>query len=225
MSKTRTYSRRGKALRRLALLLALLVGSAVLRIGIGSYCVTPEQAMRRMESQNGVSGLTVIHTEESVGNPEGEKQIYICENENYITFNLMEFSYLSGWRERAIQLLEPKDPGQRHLIYLCNEVDTGESWFCLMGFIPEGENPPTFRVGVYNEDAREEDRSDRLMNTVTYTPTPTIRVEGGALFFEQHTYSAPKAATPEEQEEIYVSFDGFYNGVWERPHLWCVTNT
>ena len=98
MSKTRTYSRRGRALRRLALLLVLLLASAALRIGIGSYCVTPEQALRRMESQNGVSGLEIIRTTDSVGNPGGEKRILICHTEGYIALNLVKFTPMPGRR-------------------------------------------------------------------------------------------------------------------------------
>ena len=227
MSKTRTYSRRGRALRRLALLLVLLAASAALRIGIGSYCVTPEQALRRMESQNGVSGLEIIRTTDSVGNPGGEKRILICHTEGYIALNLVKFTPMSGWGSRAFYVLDTDNtdnPKDRNLLYMCEEMDTGEAWFCLFGFVPEGEEPPTFRVGIYNEDARKEDGSDQLLNTVTYTPTPTIRVEGGMLFFEQHTYSAPKAETPEEQREINISHDGLHDGVWEKEYWWSESN-
>ena len=224
MSKTRTYSRQGRALRRLALLLVLLVASAALRIGIGSYCVTPEQALRRMETQNGVSDMAVIHTEKSVGNPAGKRLIQICQREEYIAFNMMEFWYQSGWGSRDFHVMDLNDPEEHSFLYMCEEMGMGQAWFCLLGFVPEGEQAPTFRVGVYNEDARKEDGSDQLLNTVTYTPTPTIRVEGGMLFFEQHTYSAPKAETPEEQREINISHDGLHDGVWEKEYWWSESN-
>lgn len=224
MSKARTYSRRGKALRRLALLLVLLVGSAALRIGIGSYCVTPEQALRQMESRNGVSDLEVIHTEKSVGNPAGKRLIQICQSEEYIAFNMMEFWYQSGWGSRNFYVMDLNDPKEHRFLYMCEEMGTGEAWFYLLGFVPEGEQAPTFRVGVYNEDAQQEDGSDRLLDIVTYTPAPTIQVQGGMLFFEQHTYSAPKAETPEEQKDINVSYDCLYDGMWEKPHHWSELN-
>ena len=105
MKKMRTYSRKGKALSSLALLLVLLVGCMALRIGIGSYCVTPERAMRRMEYQNGLSGLKIIHTEQSRENPEGEYEILLCHSGEHFVFNLVEHSLASGWGSRNFQTL------------------------------------------------------------------------------------------------------------------------
>ena len=87
-------------MRRLALLLVLLVGCMALRIGIDSYCVTPEQAMRRMEYQNGLSGLKIIHTEQSKENPEGKYEILLCRGGEYLAFNLVEHYLASGWGSR-----------------------------------------------------------------------------------------------------------------------------
>ena len=224
MKKMRTYSRRGRALRSLALFVVLLIGCMALRIGIGSYCVTPEQAMRRMEYQNGLSGLNIIHTEQSEENPEGEYEILLCHGGEYLAFNMVEHSLASGWGSRNFQTLDMNDPERRNLVYMCEDIGNREAWFCLVGFVPEGEEAPTFRVGIYNPDNQKEDGSDRLSDTVTYTPTPTIRVDGGMIFLEQHTYSAPETAEPTEEWGIDISHDILYDGVWTQKYNWSETN-
>ena len=224
MRKKRTYSRRGKALRSLALLLVLVACSTGLLIGIGVYCVTPEQAMRRMEYQNGLSGLNIIHTEQSKGNPEGEHEILLCMGGEYLVFNTVEHSLTRGWGSRNYQTMDMSDPERRNLVYMCEDIGNREAWFCLVGFVPEGEEAPTFRVGIYNPDNEEEDGSDRLSDTVTYTPTPTIRVEGGMIFLEQHTYAVPETVEPTEEWEIDISHDRLYDGKWTQKYNWSETN-
>ena len=224
MRKKRTYSRKGKALRSLALLLVLFACSAGLLISIGAYCVTPEQAMRQVEYQSGLSGLKIIHTEQSKENPEGDYEILLCQGGEYIAFNMLEHSLTRGWGSRNYQIITMNDPERRNLVYMCEDIGNREAWFCLMGFVPEGEEPPTFRIGIYNPDNQAEDGSDRLVDTVTYTPTPTIRVEGGMIFLEQHTYSAPETAEPTEEWGIDISHDILYDGVWTQKYNWSETN-
>lgn len=224
MSKKRTYSRRGRALRSLALLVVLLVCSGGLLISIGAYCVTPEQAMRRMEYQMGLKDLGIIRREKAVGNPEGEHEILICHGGEYLAFNLVEHSLTRGWGSRSFQTLDMNDPERRNLVYMCEDIGNREAWFCLVGFVPEGEKAPTFRVGIYNPDNQEEDGSDRLLDAVTYTPTPTIRLEGGMVFLEQHVYSAPEMEMPTEEWETDISHDFLYDGVWTQKYNWSETN-
>ena len=224
MRKKRTYSRRGKALCSLALLAVLFACSAGLLIAIGAYCVTPEQAMRRVEYQMGLSGLKIIHTEQSNENPEGDHEILLCHGGEYIVFNMLEHSLTRGWGSRNFQALDMNDPERRNLVYMCEDIGNREAWFCLVGFVPEGEEAPTFRVGIYNPDNEEEDGSDRLSDTVTYTPTPTIRVEGGMIFLEQHTYAVPETVEPTEEWEIDISHDRLYDGKWTQKYNWSETN-
>lgn len=224
MSKARTYSRRGMALRRLALLLVLLVGSAALRIGIGSYCVTPEQALRRMESQNGVSDLEVIHTEKSVDTPKGDYLLQICRNGEYMAFVSMRHTADHGWGVHIFNVMEMNDPEDPRFVWECEMGDTGKSWVCLFGFVPEGEEPPAFRVGVFNDGREQEDGSDRLLDAVIYTPVPTIPVEGGKLFLEQHIYSAPHPKEYYGFDFFGVEFDMYDNGEWDMPPNWVSSN-
>lgn len=224
MSKARTYSRRGMALRRLALLLVLLVGSAALRIGIGSYCVTPEQALRRMQAQSAMPKLEVIYTQECEGHPKGDLLIQICRGGEYLLFNTMEFTSYSGWSERDWMVLEPGNPEERHYINMSQKRGSNEAWFFLFGFVPDGEEPPTFRVGVWNENAELKDGADSLLDTILYTPVPTIPVEGGSIFLEQHIYTMPRAEEDYQQEWVDIGVDVCYDGVWQAPHNWTDSN-
>ena len=220
----RTYSRRGRALRSLALFVVLLIGCMALRIGIGSYCVTPEQAMRRTQYQSGMPNLEVIYTQETRDNPEGDLLIQIYRAGDYLLYTTVEFTGYSGWSNRDWAVLEPGNPEERHYLSMSQERDSNEAWFCLFGFVPEGEEPPTYRVGVRNGNAELEDGSDNLLDTMFYTPTVTIPVEGGALFLEQHSYTMPRAAEDYQQEWVDIGFDVCYDGVWQDPHNWTDSN-
>ena len=208
----------------MALLLVLLVGCAALRIGIGSYCVTPEQALHRIQYQSGMPELKIIYTQETRDNPEGDLLIQICRAGDYLLYTTVEFTGYSGWSSRGWSMLEPGNPEERHFLDMCQEMDSDRAWFCLFGFVPEGEVPPTFRVGVRNENAQLEDGSDNLLDAMFYTPVPTIPVEGGTLFLEQHIYTMSRAEEDYQQDWVDVGFDVCYDGLWQDPHAWSDSN-
>lgn len=211
-------------MRSLALLVVLLVGCMALRIGIGSYCVTPEQALRRMQSQSAMPKLEVIYTQACEGHPEGDLLIQICRGGEYLLFSTVEFTDYSGWSDRDWAVLEPGNPEERHYLNMSQEKGSNEAWFCLFGFVPEGEEPPTYRVGVRNRKAELEDGSDNILDAVLYMPAPTIPAEGGSLFLEQHIYTMPRAVEDYQQEWVDIGFDVCYDGVWQDPHNWSDSN-
>lgn len=220
MSKMRTYSRRKRALILLALLVVILPLSAAVMVGTGVYCLPPEQALHKIEYSSGVENLEIIHVEDAVDNPKGNLKLQICRSGDYFVFTDMRWSLRRGWSISHYAIIEAYDPEERDFVWACNTKEDTEAWLCLFGFVPDGEQPPTFRAGIFNENVQQQDGADRVLDPVTYDPVATIPVEGGKLFLGQYIYTAPHPAEYYEQEYVGVSFDVCYNGVWDYPGNW-----
>lgn len=221
MRKRRTYSRRRAAVRWIAALMILIPVMSAVLVLTDSYCITPEQTLRYLTSKKGLSPMEIIYTQESKSYPKGDKTFLVCRNEDHVALNSTEFSLRYGWHDQGIScVLDPADPEARHHVWTCGLEQEARAWICLFGFVPDGETAPTFRAGVQNGDWEKEDRSDSLFDPVTYTPVPTIPVEGGAIFLEEYLYEAPKSAEEYELEYFVIDTEVCIDGQWQDPCSW-----
>lgn len=215
--KRPSLSRRAKAVRRLTalILLTLVLGAAM--ILSGAYLLKPEDTLHAAAYELGVEELTLLHKQQIHGWPEGDMTLLVGRTGNYVVLVEASFSVLTGWQGGAANVLDISKPRERDCAYAEGSIRELEGWALLFGFVPEGEEPPTFRLGF--KDYRGEDFQELkgVATPVYVTPTPTIPVEGGMLYLEQHAHAMTGDYNP---KHIGFSVWQYKDGEWVRPYLY-----
>ena len=227
MKKKRTYSRKQNALRWLLRLVALIL---VLNV-TGLYKIHPDQTIPARLQESGLSPTEVVHREWANHKNVDDWLLMVSENEQVICLSAATFHPLTGWYNRSgVHAIVRDNPETYDRNWNVHKRDTDTEWVCLFGFVPTGEEAPTFKAGVYNYRApydEEIDTSDYVLigdtyfdgEPITITPTPTIPVEGGMCYLTQ--FSVTYKTMDQNQYDVAVLCDR--TGTWEQCKYWTST--
>jgi len=233
MKKRHTYTRRDKGVRwllRLALLVLLLNLT-------GIYRIHPDQTMKAPLQKEGLAPMEVIHREWAQKEPVEDWLLLVGENEDAVALTAAQFHPLTGWYECGPVheiLFEDRETYARS--WTVRDRDEGEKeWVCIFGFVPTGEEPPTFKIGMCDYRApfgqgEFADPADYVVygehyfdaenEPFTVTPVPTIPVKGG-MCYVTHINVVHKTLDI-EQWDCVVLCD--VTGEWEKCRHWTSTS-
>jgi len=218
--KKRGLSRRAKAVRRLTALivLSLVLGAAM--VLSGAYLLKPEDTLRPVAYELGVEELTLIRKQQIRGWPEGDMTLLVSRTGDYIVMHEVSFSFLTGWLAGAPHVLDVNEPRERHYVQIESFLWDLEGWGLLFGFVPEGEEPPTFRLGFVDYRGEGFRAFEGVAAPVYVTPQPTIPTEGGMIYLEPHFHSMTGDYDPK-----HIGFDISQqkDGEWGIPYLLSVS--
>ena len=228
MKQKRTYSRRQKALRWLLRLVAL-----VLLLNItGIYYLSPDQTIPSNLQESGLLPTEVVHREWANRKELDDWLLMVSENEQAIVLTAASFHPLTGWYDRSgTNAIVRADPESYDRSWTAHKRDSDTEWVCLFGFVPHGEQPPTFKAGVYDYRAPFDEEIDTSGYTlvgetyfdgepITITPTPTIPVKGGMCYLTQ--LSVTYKTVDQNRYDVAVLCDR--TGQWEKCKYWTSTS-
>ena len=235
MKKQHTYTRKDKGVRwllRLALLLVLLNLT-------GIYHIHPDQTLKAPLQKAALAPVEVIHREWAGMAPEPavsileDSLLLVGQNRDAVTLMAAEFHPLAGWYDSGpVSEILFEDPTTWNRSWTVRDSDYPEKeWVCLFGFVPTGEEPPTFKVGMYDYrvpfgEGEFENAGDYVVyggyhfdpanEPQTVTPTPTIPVKGGMCYLVQ--LNVVHKTLDIEQWDCVVLCDE--SGEWEKTTHW-----
>lgn len=231
MKKKRTYSRKQKALR----WMLMLVGMIVLLNVTGIYHILPEQTNKASLQKEGLASTEVIHREWARHEPIEDWLLMVSQNRDAVVLTAAEFHPLTGWYDRSpVHEILFDDPETYARSWIVHKRDVEKEAVVLFGFVPSGEEPPTFKIGMYDYrvpfgEGEREDLSEYTVlgdyyfdsEPITITPTPTIPVKGGKCYLEQ--VSLVHKTMDIDQWDSVVLCD--VTGEWEKCKYWTSTST
>lgn len=185
MKKKRTYTRRQRAIRWLtALLIVLLIGHFT-----NTFHLLPSHSIEAIAQQRVLEDMEIVHSQWGKYSPMAAKRLYTSQNEQQILVSAAAFHPMLGWYPFGPGLvLDRNDPKSCNATWTASKDD--QVWVCLAGFVPEGETPPTYSVGL--ADNRYSPDPEYLLDpdqVLTITPTADISVNGGTFYLETYSLS------------------------------------
>jgi len=233
MKKQHTYTRKDKGIRwtlRLALLVVLLNVT-------GIYHIHPDQTVTAPLQKAGIAPVEIIHREWARKEPVKDWLLMVGENEDALALMATKFHPLTGWYECGPVseiIFEDRETYARSWI-VHNRDESEKEWVVLFGFVPHGEQPPTFKVGMYDYRApfgegvfdNPEDyvvygeyHFDADNEPATITPTPTIPVRGGMCYLVNINIVHKTLDTDEWYPIVLCDV----TGEWDQPTHWWSTS-
>lgn len=194
MKKKRTYTRRQRAIRWLtALLIVLLVGH-----GTNTYHLIPSHAIDNVAQMNVLEDLEVVHSQWGKHSPMVGKRLYISQNEGQILVSATAFHPMIGWYYFGPGIvIDRGDPESYHTSWSIAKDE--KVCVCLAGFVPEGEAPPTYSLGLVDTSKPVTNGAFHVPDDpITVTPVADIPVEGGSVYLEMHSL-------PPREKGLYLS--------------------
>jgi len=181
--KRRVLSRKQVALKWLTRLIVL----AVVCGGLGWYHFTPSYILSRHLQSNTIADGSLIHSEWGQYAPMKDKLICLSRGQEGILVSAVDFHLQTGWRFFGTGfLLEPGDPEKKDGAWIVTKKNHA-AWICLAGFVPYGEDTPTFSIGHRKQSAVWVDDIGYqcfAQEPVTVTPTANIPTSGGMCYLE-----------------------------------------
>ena len=178
MKKSRTYSRRQQALFAVALLAAAVVLSQLL----GLIALLPGQVVRENELSNGLPAMEIFYSADGGEAPMRGKRLYLSRSGDTLLYSVAQFTPLGGWYPMFNGTVLDLREGGCAAYHCVSRGETG--WLCLFGFVPEGEEPPSFTLTVTGLE-------EAAFYSETFTPAAEIPTAGGACFLLTATYPLP----------------------------------
>lgn len=216
MKQKRTYSRKHTALRWIIRLAAVLLALHM----TGWYCLLPGRAVERAVRREGLFDTETVHVEWGEHLPMKGRQLRVVADEYAAVLYSVEMHPVMGWYTVGIAgTLDLYDPERYVYTWDVHKRDSNLEWICLFGYVPDGEQSPTFRVGAcdwYKHLTQGYGYLEGQYQDVT--PVPTISVAGGKLYLEQFGVSRP------EDEDIVAVATILRDGEWVEPKQRCSTS-
>lgn len=156
-------SRREKAVRRLALLLALVLVCLLL----GNYNLSPRGGIRASEELVHLGPTEVVYPIGSLGlKGTGLSRGYLCANENGMLFALTRFYWAYGWMDYGFAVLDCSGPegvhGGEYSIYKRREGEDNWRWFVFGRIDAKGGALLQAEMGGYDETGEIWVTADRV---------------------------------------------------------------
>ena len=187
MKKKRILTRKQRALRWVGCLAVMMLVSQL----IGYNLFLPARTIAGICQTNGMKQTEVFYSAWGQYSPMKTKRVYLSRNEDVILLSAAQFHPMMGWYNVGPGLImDPSNPEKRDAAWFVRKKE-GNAWICLAGFVPEGENPPTFSIGHYEDSEEWVDDIGymRFANEPTnITPVPNIPVEGGSCYLEFYPF-------------------------------------
>lgn len=168
-------SRRRRALRWAALALTLLLVNAIL----GRYPLLPSRALSIEASKYALWDTEILHS-----TWDGTRRIFLCRAEAGLYCAVVSFDPLFGWDIYREPLVVPWD--SRPLQGADGSWTDQQTSVYLFGFVPEGEDPPTFSIRTGESLASSHFEPVKEIEQVT--PQPEIPGEGGSYYLSIYHY-------------------------------------
>ena len=167
-------SRKRRGLKWLAILAALVLFNTC----TGLYPLLPIQAVRAQEEPY---GLRDAETVRAVW--DGGRLVYLRQGPTYFSISEASFHLLGGWYATA-PLEIPLDSDCPWGAWIASSGT--EARIILFGFVPEGEDPPTFSIRTGEPLASSYFEPVKEIEQVT--PQPEIPGEGGSYYLSIYHY-------------------------------------
>jgi len=181
VKQKRTYTRRQQALRWLLRLLIVLLICGSLS---GVCSILPVQTVDAARRQQGLEKMEVVYSTWAAWSPMTGKRLYLSQNEDVLMLSAAAFG-LGWYNYNPLGLIiDPNAPGA-HAVWRVGNRE--QIWVCIVGFVPEEEEPPTFYVGV--KATRQTGENDYLEEPMTVIPEADIPVKGGKCYLETYSFS------------------------------------
>ncbi len=213
MKKKRTYTRRQRAFRWMAVLLTvLLIGHFT-----NTFHLLPSHSIDAIAQQQVLDDMEVVHSQWGKYSPMAVKRLYISENEQQILVSAAAFHPMLGWYCFGPGIVIRRDaPESYNAVWSASKDE--QVWVCLAGFVPEGETPPIYSIGLVDADSPVTENYIRVpKDPMIVTPTADIPVKGGTFYLETYSLS-PR----EKSQRISVLLNK--NGQLSDVENWCSTS-
>ena len=135
---------------------ALLAAAVALSQMLGLIALLPGQVVRENELSNGLPAMEIFYSADGGEAPMRGKRLYLSRSGDTLLYSVAQFTPLGGWYPML----------------------------CLFGFVPEGEEPPSFTLTVIGLE-------EAAFYSETFTPAAEIPTAGGACFLLTATYPLP----------------------------------
>ncbi len=204
MKKQPTCTRKQRAVRWLtALFCVILFGNLS-----GVHLSFPSLTIQPLLQEYALEDTRIVHTQWETSAPMIGKPLYLSENADIILLSAAAYEPLLGWYTfgPGIQI-DRKQPESFHGSWIASKDE--HIWVCLVGYVPDGEIPPVYSVGLCR-------RSDTYLEDVGYlefvdipmtvTLKANISVQGGMC------YLAAFPLSPRTDYEISVLIAKNENG-------------
>lgn len=229
MRKKRTCSRRWFALRWLCLLSALVLGLTL----TGIYYILPDQTIDAGVQQRGLAPVEVIYREQGRYAVE-DRLLLVGENQDAVVLMSAGFDLSNGWNSRSsVQEILFSEPDMYDRSWIVSKEDSEQEWVCLFGFVPNGAQAPTFKIGMHDplvpfDMGEYEDVSEYVQvgetffneEPYTVTPVPTIPVRGGMCYLVQVNITHKTLDTDRWSPIVLCD----RTGAWEETTHWMVSS-
>lgn len=213
MKKKRTYTRRQRAFRWLtALLIVLLIGHCT-----NTFHLIPSHSIDAIAQQRVLEDMEIVHSQWGSHSPMAAKRLYISQNEHQILVSAAAFHPMLGWYYFGPGIVIRRDePESHHATWTASKDE--KLWVCVAGFVPEGETPPTYSIGLVDADSPVTENYVRVpKDPTTVTPVAHIPVKGGSVYLETYSLSPREKS---QRVSILLNKDGQLSDVQN----WCSTS-
>jgi hypothetical protein len=193
-----------------------------------TFCASATKILEKEFSVTEDGGIVLCHDASLPANA----YTVDTRDEQAIVLTAASFHPLTGWYDRSgTHTIVRGNPDSYDRSWTAHKRDSDTEWVCLFGFVPHGEQPPTFKAGVYDYRAPFDEEIDTSGYTlvgetyfdgepITITPTPTIPVKGGMCYLTQ--LSVTYKTVDQNRYDVAVLCDR--TGQWEKCKFWTSTS-